>query len=100
MGDDEYHPISKTGTNLSTSGGIGYTVTDALDTMLIMGLDEEVARARDWVQNKLSFDRAGEFNTFEVCHKVILDKNYLIILHLDNDSCSWWFTRILPPFEQ
>ena len=69
MGDDEYHPISKTGTNLSTSGGIGYTVTDALDTMLIMGLDEEVARARDCVLNKLSFDKSGEFNTFEVCHK-------------------------------
>lgn len=66
MGDDEYHPISRTGTNLSSAGGIGYTVTDALDTMMIMGLDEEVARSREWVQTKLTFDRPGEFNTFEV----------------------------------
>ena len=66
MGDDEYHPIGHKGTNLSRSGGIGYTVLDAIDTMLIMGLDEEAGRAREWVKTKLSFDREGDFNTFEV----------------------------------
>lgn len=66
MGDDEYHPISGKGTNLTKSGGIGYTVIDSIDTMQIMGLDEEYARARDWVANKLSFDRDDSFNTFEV----------------------------------
>lgn len=66
MGDDEYHPISMKGTNLTAAGGIGYTVIDSLDTMLIMGLTDEYSRARRWVDTKLSFDRDANFNTFEV----------------------------------
>ena len=66
MGADEYHPISHEGTNLTAAGGIGYTVVDALDTMMIMGLDDEVARARKWIDEKLSFDKSGNFSTFEV----------------------------------
>lgn len=66
MGADEYHPISGEGTNLTEAGGIGYTVVDSIDTMLIMGLHDEYARARDWVANKMSFDRDADFNTFEV----------------------------------
>ena len=37
MGDDEYHPIGMSGSNLTAAGGIGYTVVDSLDTMLLMG---------------------------------------------------------------
>ncbi|KAF9467017.1 glycoside hydrolase family 47 protein [Collybia nuda] len=71
MGDDEYHPISGKGTNLTKSGGIGYTVIDSIDTMQIMGLDEEYTRAREWVANKLSFDRDDSFNTFETTIRVL-----------------------------
>lgn len=66
MGADEYHPISHTGSNLTAAGGIGYTVVDAIDTMMIMGLDDEVARARTWVAEKLDFAKNGNFSTFEV----------------------------------
>ena len=66
MGDDEYHPISHKGSNLTEAGGIGYTIVDAIDTMLLMGLDNEYVRARSWVERKLSFERDAEFNTFEV----------------------------------
>ena len=66
MGDDEYHPISHSGTNLTEAGGIGYTVVDSIDTMLIMGLDEEYQRARQWVATKMDLDRDADFNTFEV----------------------------------
>jgi hypothetical protein len=66
MGDDEYHPISRKGTNLTTAGGIGYTVIDSIDTMQLMGLREEYTRAREWVANNMSFDRNANFNTFEV----------------------------------
>jgi len=66
MGDDEYHPISHTGSNLSKTGGIGYTVIDSIDTMLLMGLHGEHTRARQWVANKMSLDRDDNFNTFEV----------------------------------
>jgi hypothetical protein len=66
FGDDEYHPISHRGSNLGSGGGIGYTVVDALDTMLLMGLESEYTRARTWVQEKLSFERHGYFSMFEV----------------------------------
>jgi hypothetical protein len=65
MGDDEYHPISRKGSNLTQAGGIGYTVVDSIDTMLLMGLDAEYGRARQWIANKMSFERDGNFNTFE-----------------------------------
>jgi mannosyl-oligosaccharide alpha-1,2-mannosidase len=66
FGADEFHPISKTGSNLTNSGGIGYTIVDTLDTLILMGLDDELARARTWLQDKLSFDRDGNYNVFEV----------------------------------
>jgi hypothetical protein len=66
MGNDEYHPISKTGSNLTDSGSIGYAIIDAIDTMQIMGLQEEYNRAREWIASELRFDRDGNFNTFEV----------------------------------
>jgi len=71
FGDDNYHPISKTGTNLTSGGGIGYTIVDALDTLMIMGFNDEVARARDWIRDHLSFDRNATYNTFEVTIRVL-----------------------------
>jgi hypothetical protein len=76
MGADEYHPISREGTNLTEAGGIGYTVVDSLDTMLIMGLYDEYHRARRWVDRKLTFDVNSTFSTFEV--------RRLYIVHLVN----------------
>lgn len=68
FGCDEYHPVSRTGKNLTTERGIGYMIVDALDTMLIMGqpLQEEYRRARNWVATELDFDRDGRYSTFEV----------------------------------
>ncbi|KIP02174.1 glycoside hydrolase family 47 protein [Phlebiopsis gigantea 11061_1 CR5-6] len=71
MGADEYHPIGHRGSNLTAAGGIGYTVIDSMDTMLIMGLDEEYQRARKWVENKLDFDQDANFNTFETTIRVL-----------------------------
>ncbi|KAH9885458.1 glycoside hydrolase [Cubamyces lactineus] len=71
MGDDEYHPLSHKGTNLTEAGGIGYTVVDSIDTMILMGLHDEYARAREWVATKMSFDRDAQFNTFETTIRVL-----------------------------
>ena len=65
-GDDECHPLSHGGSNLTLAGGVGYTIIDSLDSLLVMGFDDEYARAREWVQDSLSFDKDAEFNTFEV----------------------------------
>lgn len=69
-GSDEYHPLTHTGSNLSTDGGMGYTIVDALDTLLIVGEQQEYRRARDWVRDNLaagptSWQRRGKFNVFE-----------------------------------
>jgi hypothetical protein len=64
---EQYHPISKSGSYLtSNERGMGYTIVDSLDSLLLMGFDEEYERARDWVKEELSFDVPGKVNGFEV----------------------------------
>ncbi|KAI0370015.1 glycoside hydrolase [Pilatotrama ljubarskyi] len=102
MGDDEYHPISRKGSNLTEAGGIGYTVIDSIDTMLIMGLHDEYARARDWVANKMSFDRDAEFNTFETTIRVLgglLSAYTLTEDKLYLEKAKDLADRILPAFD-
>ena len=71
MGNDEYHPLSRKGSNLTWQGGVGFMVVDAIDTMQIMGLKEEYASARNWIANDLTFERDGTFNTFETTIRVL-----------------------------
>ena len=49
MGNDEYHPLSKRGSNLTDSDGIGYVIIiiNAINKMQIMGLQEGYNRARE-----------------------------------------------------
>ncbi|PPQ73267.1 hypothetical protein CVT26_015225 [Gymnopilus dilepis] len=84
MGSDEYYPLSKKGSNLVDAGGIGYTVADAIDTMQIMGLQEEYQRARDWIANNLTFERDGQFNTFETTIRVL--GGLLTAYHLSDED--------------
>ncbi|KAK7048379.1 glycoside hydrolase family 47 protein [Favolaschia claudopus] len=86
MGDDEYHPISHKGTNLTAAGGIGYTVVDSIDTMLLMGLHQEYSRAREWVATKMSFDRNATFNTFEVIPTFFTRCGLLSAYHLSGND--------------
>jgi hypothetical protein len=58
--------LSKGGSNLTEAPGIGYTIIDSLDSLLLMGFNEEYERARDWVANDLSFEADANFNSFEV----------------------------------
>ena len=55
MGADEYHPIAHKGSNLTDAGGIGYTVVDSLDTMLLMGLHDYFEQSLPFVAS-LTFD--------------------------------------------
>ena len=66
MGDDEYHPLTKRGSNLTEVGGIGYMVVDVIDTLQLMDLQDEYSRARQWISDNLSFERDGAFSVFEV----------------------------------
>lgn len=80
MGADELHPISCKGSNLTSAGGIGYTVVDSLDSLLIMDFKEEYHRAAQWCKDNLNFDRDATFNTFETTIRVLgglLSAHYL-----------------------
>ena len=63
MGMDEVKPISLQGQN--NWGGMGTTLVDSLDTLYLMGMTDELDRAREWVKSSLSHDRPKQVSVFE-----------------------------------
>ncbi len=57
-GANELKPISRRGHSASIFGNtaFGATIVDALDTLYIMGLNEEFKKGRDWIATSLTFD--------------------------------------------
>ncbi|XWS16619.1 hypothetical protein CRYUN_Cryun34aG0105600 [Craigia yunnanensis] len=68
-GNDELQPQSKNGIN--SFGGLGATLIDSLDTLYIMGLDEQFQRAREWVANSLDFNKDYDASVFETTIRVV-----------------------------
>ncbi|KAG0197985.1 mannosyl-oligosaccharide alpha-1,2-mannosidase [Mortierella sp. GBA30] len=69
-GKDEYHPVNKYGSNIIRKGE-GLMIVDSLDTMLLMGLEDEFQEAKAWVRDELDFDQDGEVNLFETTIRVL-----------------------------
>lgn len=69
-GFNELRPISKIGHQPDVLGKfpLGATIVDALGTLHIMGLHEDFELARDWVKNKLAFNKVGEPICAVCCH--------------------------------
>lgn len=72
-GMDEYHPLSKSGTNLllNKESPVGFTIVDALDTLIILGMEEDYLDARNWIRDELSWDVNGRLNVFETTIRVL-----------------------------
>ncbi|KAI3521258.1 hypothetical protein L1887_10719 [Cichorium endivia] len=68
-GHDELQPQSKNG--VDSFGGLGATLIDSLDTLYIMGLDEEFQRAKEWVENSLDFNKNYDASVFETTIRVV-----------------------------
>ncbi|RDX73006.1 Mannosyl-oligosaccharide 1,2-alpha-mannosidase MNS1, partial [Mucuna pruriens] len=68
-GQDELQPQSKNGVN--SFGGLGATLIDSLDTLYIMGLNEQFQKAREWVANSLDFNKDYEASVFETTIRVV-----------------------------
>ncbi|OXU28307.1 hypothetical protein TSAR_000145 [Trichomalopsis sarcophagae] len=79
-GHDNIKPISK---GYHEWFGLGLTIVDSLDTMYIMGLNDEFQEARNWVQNSLTFDQNRDVNLFEVTIRVL--GGLLAAYHLSGD---------------
>ena len=57
-GANELKPISRRGHSASIFGNtaFGATIVDGLDTLYIMGLEEEFKKGRDWIATSLTFE--------------------------------------------
>ncbi|XP_012286932.1 endoplasmic reticulum mannosyl-oligosaccharide 1,2-alpha-mannosidase isoform X2 [Orussus abietinus] len=64
--------------------GLGLTIVDSLDTMYIMGLNDEFTDARAWVENSLVFTLNRDVNLFEVTIRVL--GGLLAAYHLSGDK--------------
>jgi hypothetical protein len=63
-----------------TPNGMGWIIVDALDTMMLMNLTTELAHAREWVHNNLTYDQDHDVNTFETTIRMLgglLSAHYL-----------------------
>jgi mannosidase alpha-like ER degradation enhancer 2 len=69
-GRDALKPLSRAGRDWYDSSLL-MTPVDAYDTMLLMGLDEEAARARKLVFEHLAFDRDMTVQVFEVTIRLL-----------------------------
>src|SRR4051794_9851693 len=99
-GHDELQPLSRTPRDWYGESLL-MTPVDSLDTLLLMGLDEEAAKARALIVDKLSFDKDVSVKNFEVTIRLLggLLSGYQMtgdarLLHLAEDLGK----RLLPVF--
>lgn len=67
-GEDELLPHSH---QSSRWFGLGLTLIDSLDTLHIMGLEEELGEAREWVGRNLILDQDTTVNLFETTIRIL-----------------------------
>jgi mannosidase alpha-like ER degradation enhancer 2 len=100
-GHDELKPLSK---SYRDWYGVSLLMTplDALDTMILMGLDEEAAKTREFLMKNLSFDQDIYVKNFEITIRMLggLLSSYQLtgdkrLLALAEDLGS----RLLPAFQ-
>ncbi|PYH96561.1 mannosyl-oligosaccharide 1,2-alpha-mannosidase [Aspergillus ellipticus CBS 707.79] len=78
-GQDRFHPISKTGSQMSPKG-LGWIIVDSLDTMMIMNLTTRLTDARRWIYWNLTYNQNQDVNTFETTIRMLgglLSAHYL-----------------------
>jgi len=67
-GKNELRPISQRGHTASVFGSssMGATIVDSLDTLYIMGMEEEFQHAREWLKTNLDMSKMmGDVSVFE-----------------------------------
>ncbi|XP_070706993.1 endoplasmic reticulum mannosyl-oligosaccharide 1,2-alpha-mannosidase [Pempheris klunzingeri] len=98
-GHDELKPISK---SFGEWFGLGLTLIDSLDTMWIMGLKEEFAEAKTWIENELTFNKNVDVNLFETTIRIL--GGLLSTYHLTGDplfqeKAKDLGSRLMPAFK-
>ncbi|XP_031845965.1 alpha-Mannosidase class I b [Nomia melanderi] len=80
-GHDNVKPISR---KYHEWFGLGLTIVDSLDTMYMMGLNNEFLEAKAWVEKSLIFTLNRDVNLFEVTIRVL--GGLLSAYHLSGDK--------------
>ena len=100
-GHDDLKPLSKTHHDWYPQPLL-MTAVDSLDTMILMGMDEEAAATKQYILDNLSFDKDIEVQNFEITIRLLggLLTNYQLtgdkrFLNLAEDLGK----RLLPVFE-
>jgi ER degradation enhancer, mannosidase alpha-like 2 len=100
-GYDELKPLSKQGRNWYATTLL-LTPVDALDTMIVLGLDDEALKTREYIARNLSFDHDIYVKNFEITIRVLggLLSSYQLsgdkrLLDLAEDLGN----RLLPAFD-
>lgn len=71
-GSDEFGPLSGKGHDFFIPGhSFGLSIIEALDTLYVMELDEELRDCVQWLRKHLSFDIDGDVQTFEAVIRMV-----------------------------
>src|SRR5829696_8134720 len=71
-GHDELLPLSNSYSDFFAAGHpVGLTIVEALDTLYLMGLDDDLDDALDWIENHLDFDIDADFQVFEAVIRLV-----------------------------
>lgn len=100
-GKDIYKPVTKTGANMGPKP-LGWIIVDSLDSLKIMGLEDELHKARNWVRNELNYDMDYNVNTFETTIRMLgglLSAHYLTQDDLYLDKATDLANRLIGAFD-
>jgi hypothetical protein len=71
-GHDQVNPVSGGYSEFFVPGHpIGLSIIEALDTLYVMELDEDLAAGVAWIEQHLDFDIDGDFHVFEAIIRVV-----------------------------
>ncbi len=73
FGSDQVMPLSGKPNNFFYGGrySVGLSIVEALDTLYVMGLDNELVLGLDWIYANLHFNIDDDFNVFEGIIRVL-----------------------------
>lgn len=86
-GQNELRPLSKSGHGpgiFGAASNLGASIVDAIDTLFIMGYDEEVATAKKWIKENFNFKQNTQMSAFEVNIRFV--GGFLSMYSLTNDK--------------
>jgi mannosyl-oligosaccharide alpha-1,2-mannosidase len=71
-GRDEVHPVSGTGSNFFVPAhAFGLSIIEALDTLYVMELDDELDACIEWLRTHMDFDVDGNVQMFEAVIRMV-----------------------------